>query len=280
MTLCQLIRNATLDDLAAIARVTDATGQAGEWSGSDPAYVTHLMNVGRVVVAEVNDVVVGFAATREIRGRDRSTSMLCDLFVDPSFHGRGLGRALLSDLWPDPSAPRMTFSSQHPYALPLYTSVGLDAWWPLLYLEGDARSLPSSAAWTVERSWPRDVGALELSWTGCDRTLDHQAWAQRPDGTGIVAALDGRPMMAGTAAGPGLEHLAVDPDLNIDLVADGALAVLAALDGRAQVCLPAPHPAVRPLLAAGWRVSAMDIFMATNADLLDDRRAVPSPALA
>jgi hypothetical protein len=46
------------------------------------------------------------------------------------------------------------------------------------------------------------------------------------------------------------------------------------------VCLPAPHPAVRPLLGAGWHVDFMDIFMATEPGLLDPRRAVPSPAMA
>jgi hypothetical protein len=48
----------------------------------------------------------------------------------------------------------------------------------------------------------------------------------------------------------------------------------------AHVCLPAPHPAVRALLAAGWRFDEFDLFMATEAGRLDARRAVPSPALA
>jgi hypothetical protein len=58
------------------------------------------------------------------------------------------------------------------------------------------------------------------------------------------------------------------------------LAGLAPESGLAQVCLPAPHPAVRPLLAAGWRVEEFDLFMATEPGLLDAGRAVPSPALA
>ena len=60
-------------------------------------------------------------------------------------------------------------------------------------------------------------------------------------------------------------------------------AVLASLsppDRRARAYLPGPHPAVRPVLAAGWHVDAMDIFMATDPGLLDPRRAVPSPAFA
>jgi len=51
-------------------------------------------------------------------------------------------------------------------------------------------------------------------------------------------------------------------------------------DGTVRACLPAPHPAVRPLLAQGWRFEEFDLFMASEPDLLDPRRTVPSPALA
>jgi hypothetical protein len=50
--------------------------------------------------------------------------------------------------------------------------------------------------------------------------------------------------------------------------------------GGARITLPGPHPAVRALLAAGWRVEEFDLFMATEPGLLDPRQAVPSPALA
>ncbi len=46
------------------------------------------------------------------------------------------------------------------------------------------------------------------------------------------------------------------------------------------MCLPAAHAAIRPLLTAGWHIDFMDMFMATSPELLDPRRAVPSPALA
>ncbi len=65
--------------------------------------------------------------------------------------------------------------------------------------------------------------------------------------------------------------------------AGAVLALLASLDppeGRAQVFLPAPHPAVRPLLQAGWRVTDKDLYMASEPGLLDPRRAVPSPSAA
>lgn len=89
-------------------------------------------------------------------------------------------------------------------------------------------------------------------------------------------------MAAGTVAARtgeyGVTHLAVAP------AGDAAAAVLAVLaslaGGTARVCLPGPHPAVRALLAAGWRVAEFDLLMATEPGLLDPRRAVPSPALA
>ncbi|MFE9204354.1 GNAT family N-acetyltransferase [Micromonospora sp. NPDC007230] len=282
-----MVRGATDGDLDAIARVAEAAGQRGEWTGADPAYVGHLLRYGQVVVAIDDDRVAGFGATRDIAGRAGVTSMLCDLFVDPSHHGRGHGRALLAELWPERNTLRMTFSSQHPHALPLYTSFGLDAWWPLLYLTGDARTVRPPAGWTVEPSSADTIAAFEAGWTGLDRADDHHAWARRPNGEALVAALDGQPRAAGTAAGEGagygLVHLASDPRLTDTQVADSVLAVLASLDsvnGYAQLCLPAPHPAVRLLLAAGWRVAELDVFMATRVDLLDARRAVPSPALA
>jgi hypothetical protein len=89
---------------------------------------------------------------------------------------------------------------------------------------------------------------------------------------------DGEPVAAGTAAGPELMHLAIRPD-----VEDAALPVLTTLAGLSpggSVCLPAPHPAVRALLAAGWRIGYLDLFMESEPGLLDPRRAVPSPGQA
>src|SRR5215472_6104926 len=128
------VRAATEDDLAAIAAVAEATGQVEEWSGSDPAYVRHLLAHGQVLMAAQpsSGEVTGFGATRRIGDGPAAVTMLCDLFVDPGSHGRGTGQALLAELW-EPGSPRMTFSSLHAHAVPVYTRAGLDAWWPLLY---------------------------------------------------------------------------------------------------------------------------------------------------
>jgi GNAT superfamily N-acetyltransferase len=280
------VRDAAHADLEAIARVAALTGQVEEWSGSDPAYVSHLLAHGRVVVAEDGGTITGFGASHRIGAGPAAVTMLCDLFVDPQFHGRGTGQALLAALW-DAGTPRMTFSSLHAHALPLYTREGLDGWWPLLYLGGDVRALRRPAGWTVTVAAATQVAALETQWTGTDRTADHLAWATRPGGQPVVARRGADALAAATVAGAGAEygivHLALAPVAGDGEAADAVLAVLAALDppdGRARVCLPAPHPATRPLLAAGWHIDFMDVYMATTPGLLDPRRAVPSPALA
>jgi hypothetical protein len=294
------VRGAVPADLPAIAAVALATGQDEEWGGADPAYMTHLLAHGSVVVAELAGSVVGFGATRRLGSGPEAVSMLCDLFVHPGLHGSGCGRAMLARLWPHDGhrdQRRMTFSSQHSHALPLYTSFGLDAWWPLLYLRGrvDAATAlvrKGPPGWRAEAAEAAEVAALELAWTGIDRGADHLAWAQRPGGTARLARRDGQVLAAaatgGAGAGYGLTHLALAPDAasTAAAAADAAAAVLAVLaslepaDGQALACLPAPHPAVRALLGVGWRIEDYDLFMATDPALLDPGRSVPSPALA
>jgi GNAT superfamily N-acetyltransferase len=280
------VREAGEADLPAIAGVAHATGQDEEWGGTDPAYVRHLLAHGRVVVAVRGGSVTGFGATRQLGSGAAAVSMLCDLFVDPRVQGSGSGRAMLARLWPG-TGRRMTFSSLHAHALPLYARFGLDAWWPLLYLRGAGTALPPPGGWQLSPAAPAEVAALELDWTGMDRSGDHQAWARRPGGAGVLARRRGRVVAAGTAGGAGDEygviHLALAPWAGQADASAAVLTVLAGLEpggGLARVCLPGPHPAVRALLAAGWRVEEFDLFMASEPGLLDPRRAVPSPALA
>ena len=283
------VRPATPADFPAIAKVAVATGQDEEWAGSDPAYLAYLLEHGTLLVAGRDGAITGFGATRLIGDGPAAVSMLCDLFVHPGTHGRGCGRAILTQLWPDGTAPRrMTFSSQHAHALPLYTRFGLDAWWPLLYLTGDVAAVRAPDGWTVAPGpvavaevAVAEVAAAEQHWTGVDRSADHRAWAARPHGQPVRAFWHGELAAAGTAAGHeaeyGLAHLAIAPDVP---AGDAVLAVLANLnapDGRARVCLPGPHPAVRLLFAAGWRHEDSDVFMASDPGLLDPRRAVPNP---
>jgi GNAT superfamily N-acetyltransferase len=281
------VRPAGAADLTAIASVAAATGQHDFWGGQNPAYIRHLMDVGRVVVAELDVAVAGYGAVQQIGTGPDAVSVLCDLFVDPGAHGRGCGRAMLADLWSTASR-RMTFSSLHANAMPLYTSFGLDAWWPLLYLHGDPGLLPVASKWTVQAATADQVAGYEFDWTGVDRAAEHCAWAARPAGEPVLVGRDDEVIAAGTVitAGQdrGIVHLALSPGADDGVAADAVLQTLAQLPARpsenAQVCLPAPHPGVRVLLAAGWRFDEFDVFMASEPGLLDPRRAIPASGQA
>jgi hypothetical protein len=252
-----------------------------------PAYIRFLIAHGTLLVADRAGAVAGYGGTLRIGTGPAAVSMLTDLFVHPAEHGSGLGRAMLGELWRD-QPRRMTFSSLHSHALPLYTSFGVDAWWPLLYMRGDVRALAMPDGWSVEAAEPSQVAALELAWTGIDRSAEHRMWATWPGGAGFVASLAGQPLAAGTVGGAAAEfgicHLAVDVTTASDASArDAVVAVLSWLDppaGQARVCLPAPHPATRELLGARWRVEEFDMHMTSEPGLINPLRLVPSPALA
>jgi GNAT superfamily N-acetyltransferase len=273
-------------DLPAIAEVAAATGQDDDWGGTNPGYLRHLMTYGRVVVADVAGSVVGFGAVQQIGTGSDAVTILCDLFVDPAVQGRGCGRAMLSNLW-NGAARRMTFSSLNSRAMPLYTSFGLDAWWPLLYLHGPTDRLPIVTEWAVESVTPEAAAGYELGWTGSDRLPDLRAWAARPGGACVLVSADDEAIAAGAVRNSGRDrgivHLSISPAADDSTAAAVVLLTLAHLTGpeaSAHVCLPAPHPAVRALLAAGWQFDEFDVFMATDIGLIDPRRAVPSPAQA
>lgn len=280
------VRPAEPDHLPAIIGIAKATGQDEDWDRVYPSYLGHLIDHGRLLVADRGGLVTGFGATIEVGTGSQAICMLTDLFVDPAAHGTGTGRAILAELWSG-TQRRMTFSSMHANALPLYTSFGVDAWWPLLYLRGDVRRLTTPPGWTVAAAQPEEVAELERDWTGVDRTSEHRLWSGWPAGSSLVASTDGTPAAAGSTGGArheyGICHLAASPALNGEGAGNAVLAVLSRLspaDGQARVCLPAPHRATRPLLRSGWRIEEFDLHMASEPGLIDPFRLVPNAALA
>jgi GNAT superfamily N-acetyltransferase len=280
------VRAADHGDLEPIIAIAKATGQEEDWEQVFPGYIRHLLAGGTLLVAVRGGAVTGYGATLRIGTGPLAISMLTDLFVDPAAHGTGTGRALLRELWAG-DEPRMTFSSLHANALPLYTSFGVDAWWPLLYLRGDPRGLAMPPGWSVAAASPEEAAALEHQWTGADRVAEHRFWSGWPRGAAVIASLDGQPVAAGSTGGApqefGICHLAADPAAGQDAAGDGVVAVLSWLDapdGQARVCLPAPHRATRTLLKSGWRVEEFDLHMASRPGLIDPGRLAPSAALA
>ncbi len=105
----------------------------------------------------------------------------------------------------------------------------------------------------------------------------------------MVASLRGREVAAGaaarssTAAGESTATRDGTAPGDGNDIADAVLAVLSWLQppgGRAQLCLPGAHPAVRPLLQAGWRIKEFDLHMSSEPGLFDPRGPVPSCGLA
>lgn len=276
------IRPATDDDLAAIRGILAAHDNDGPVIVADIVgpYMRYLISRGRTFVAEVGQEIVAFGAAADT-GR---SIHLADLFVHPDHLGRGLGRPLLAAVL-EGDRPRTTFASEDPRALPIYVRAGMTPLWPSLYVQGAAGILPPVRAGLGARDTSSDeLRDLELAWTGHDRTADHRYWATMP-GADLFTIHDGDEVVAfGHArnrqlvATRVLDRLVIHPDADPAATTIAAMA-RAARDGDVLVCLLGPHPVLRPLLDAGFHVVDRDQFMASDRDLVDPERLVPSPGL-
>ena len=296
------IRPATLDDLPAIRAILAAHGNDGPVVVADVVgpYLRHLLGHGRTRVAEIADAdgardarrddradaagggsrIVGFGATIDT-GR---SVHLADLFVEPERLGQGIGRALLAAVF-EGADRRTTFASDDPRALPLYVRAGMVPLWPSLYLQGAARGLPAIPGDIRTEAASADrLAAIELDWTGHDRTADHRHWASAGEADGFVVEAGGRVAAIGSARVRQAAPIRVLDRLVIHRDADPLTATLAALaragrGGPVFACLLGPHPAVRPLLEAGFRIVDRDQYLASDPDLVDPVRLVPNPGM-
>jgi GNAT superfamily N-acetyltransferase len=264
------VRPATAADTAAIARIALERGQPEVGSGADAEYVSHLLDCGDLVVVESGGDVAAFGATVPLG----DVLLLSDLFVASTVEGRGVGRLILDVLFRN-GVRRVTFSSQHPRAVPLYERFGLEPRWRLLYLEGARGDVPAAAGVAAAAVDAGEAAAAERALTGHDRTAAYGYWTRRGHGL-VVRDNRGDVVAAGASDGAALAHLAVASE------APAADAVVAALRlfgrGRLMLALPEPHPAAAILAARGFDVVDYDIFMSTPGDELPVRN-VYSPGL-
>lgn len=252
----------------AIREVSKAAGQHGSGTGADPSYVRLLIDHGTVLVAEQRGAgVVGWGAT----SRNPLGELLTDLFVHPARHGRGIGAAVLSELWPDPHhGRRFTFSSQHTNALPLYARAGLLPSWPLLYLTGAAGRLPETGL-EVDLVDAATAALADAELVGGDRRTDYDFWTK--DAAAVIVRSGAQLVAAGALSAGELLHLTSAAE-------DSVVAALrAASTDSVSLCIPGRHPVVAMLLRSGFRISEYDIAMST-ADLELPPTWVYSPGLA
>jgi GNAT superfamily N-acetyltransferase len=260
-----LVRPAVPEDLPEIARIAAAND---ERDGANPRYVAHLREHGRLVVAD-DGGLAGYCGVRPVGG----ATMLTDLFVDPSRHGGGVGRALL-DVALSGGGERFTFASRDPRAMSLYVRYGMVPRWPLLYLSGPPGA---GGPFAARRVAPEEAAAADERLTGHDRAADYAFWATFPSATGLVVRDGPAVVAAGVSGGGWLVHLVTAE--GVDPAATLAAALGAVRADRVALCLPGPHPALRPLLEAGWRIDDLDHHMSSRPDLVDSG-AVLSPSLA
>jgi ribosomal-protein-alanine N-acetyltransferase len=272
------LRPAALDDLQPIRSILAAHGNDGPIVVADIVgpYISHLIARGRARVAVIDGEIVGFGAAIDA-GR---AIHLADLFVHPEHLGRGIGKALLEAVF-EGAIQRTTFASDDPRALPLYVRAGMQPLWAGLYVQGSSAALPATAVnlRTESAGWDR-LAALELDWSGFDRTVDHAFWGAMPEVDAFIVRDDDTVVAFGYArvrqAVPIriLDRLVIHP--NADPVGT-ALAALARAGrgGPVIACMSGPHPALRPLLDARFRVVDRDQFMASSPALVDPVRLIP-----
>lgn len=129
---------ADLDDVVRIAAEGDA-------SDVGPAYLEHVARVGSLRVAVgAGGRTVAFGGVVAVHTLDGPAAMVTDLFVEQSARGAGVGTALLGHLL-DGHRARMTCSSAHPAALPVYRAAGMTPVGRLLYLAGHGRAQGGAA---------------------------------------------------------------------------------------------------------------------------------------
>jgi len=279
------IRPASEADLPAIREILAAHGNDGAIVIGDVIgpYLRYVLGRGRARVAVEGEAVVGFGVTV-----DTGPSVhLADLFVRSDRLGQGIGRPLLDAVFGD--APRRTtFASDDPRALPIYIRVGMRPMWASLYIEGPVDRLVDRWGTSIraEPARPDVVAAEEARWTGVDRSHDYAFWAKQPhpdtflirDGDDVVGVGTARVRQASPVRV--LERLVVHPDPGVDPVAVTLAALArAGRDGVVLAAIQGPSPVARVLLDLGFRIADRDQFMASEPDLVDPTRLIPSPGM-
>jgi GNAT superfamily N-acetyltransferase len=278
-----MIRVGTAEDLPAIRAILAAHGNdepPGQLRGPDVVgpYVAHLLAHHIVMVNEApGEGVAAFGAVANAG----IAWHLADLFVRPDRLGQGLGRPLLAAMFGD-RWPRTTFASEDARALPSYVRAGMAARWVTLYVRGGRDDVARAAADARARALEvvdgsqAEIAALELAWTGADRTIDHALWTALPgadpfvirDADGPLAVGYGRDRQVGPAA-RAVDRLVVRAGAEPVGPVLAAMARCMAAGESMDITIPGPHPALPVLLDLGFRIDDRDIYCAGPTDPVD-----------
>jgi GNAT superfamily N-acetyltransferase len=290
-----VIRVATDDDLRLITRVwrlAEGDDTAGDPVADDsvPSVLTHLLETGRIQVADEEGEIVGFASafTRD------DVAFLAQLFILPGRQSGGIGRKLLEAVLPRDGSLMSTVASAEPRAIGLYARHGMIPVWPLYDLDiavADLGALPDPDVRVVPaRPDDPDLVSMDANASGRRRAEDHRFWVSRRGGvpywleqngarTGyayiqvlsqsVDSALAGGSVRIGPLG-------SVHPSGALDCVLAG-VAVARKHGARLSILVPGLHPALGVLLDAGFHIGDIETFMSSaDPPFVDGRSYIPS----
>jgi GNAT superfamily N-acetyltransferase len=241
-----------------------------------PMLLGHELATADVYVAEIDGQIVGFAAT-VMRG---AVAFLSECFVRAEYQSRGVGRALVRRLLPNDRRIRCTLSSRDPRALALYIRSGMRPQWPNFCLRAAAARLGALPGPPIDVTGARVGDPALVEWDaaigGRRRPQDHAYWVDQVSAIPLWFKSDATPI------GYGYVQLHTPEDLwNPDALTLGpigartpadALACVAAAvvwaSSRAatlRITVPGSHPALAPLLDAGFQITYVEMFMSSAA---------------
>jgi GNAT superfamily N-acetyltransferase len=285
-----LIRPALERDLPRVGTIW-YQAVAGEDAGAAPwvpSLYPHELASNELYVVERGGEVAAFGAVVH-RGR---IAFLADLFVATEHRSTGVGRQLLEHILPPVGRTCCTVSSDDPRALPLYVRAGMRPWYPQLQLRAElaaVRLAPDPSVTLIELD---GVDAEYLRWDaeigGRPRPEDHRYWRRARGGRPCWFRRGDRVVGYGLAQTRS-DDLVSSPDaitlgpIGVRDPADAVACVLAAVGWardhgrRARISLTGPHPAVAPLLDAGFRLVERETFcLSAEAPFFDARCYLPS----
>ncbi len=256
--------------------------------GSIPVNFPHIFQTGEMFVAEEAGQVIGFGS-RIKRGR---VSFLADLFVRKSCQSIGVGQALLDRTMPRDGTVRATASSTDYRAQSLYTRSGMLPRWPYYLMAAGPEGLKALPPHSVEVVEAEAGDPALLQWdtrvSGMDRAPEHAYWVEATQGTPIWFQRGGKRIGYGYIRQSNTEDpywysdavilgpLGTDqPDAAVDC-AFAAVEWAGRLNRRLRINVPAPHPALAPLLTAGFRIAYVCTFMLEGEPFFDSRCYIPS----
>ena len=137
---------------------------------------------------------------------------------------------------------------------------------------------------TLWDTTPDELTLLEAAWTGASRPVDHAYWAGQPDADPFLVEDADGPVAFGYGRAKQVTPTRALDRMLIRPGADPVPPILAGLtrvarDGRVQVCLLGPNPALPLLLEAGLHIVDHDQFLSSDPSLVDPARFLPNPGM-